>query len=80
MQNYCFLTQHKGRTAGIILRYLGILLLLVIGFWFVDKVGLPPLSAAILLIFFRGILRFLFKLICFIVSAAILIFLLSLIF
>jgi hypothetical protein len=80
MQNISFSCQQRPRQAGTILRWLGILLLLVIGFWFVDKVGLPPLSAAILLIFFRGLLRILFKVICFIVSTAILIFLLSLIF
>jgi hypothetical protein len=80
MQNICSLSRQRPPQAALILRYLGIALLAVIGFWFIGEVGLPPLTAAILLIFFRGLLRLLFRVICFIVSIAILIFMLSLIF
>ncbi|MDR0832611.1 MAG: hypothetical protein LBN93_00235 [Candidatus Symbiothrix sp.] len=77
--NTCFQTQQKSGLTKAILKSLSILLLATIGFWFISKAGIPPFAAAFILIFFRGILRFLFKMICFLVSAGILVYLLSVI-
>lgn len=64
---------------GFIIRILLIILVASMCFYFLSRIGIPPITAAIVFIFFGKLLKAIFKLICYIVSAGLLIYLLSLI-
>ena len=61
----------------ILIKTILIILLAAISLGILDILGIAPLTAAILLIFFGNLLKILFKIICFIVSTGLLIWLLT---
>ncbi len=70
--------REKGITR-FVLKVLLIFVLTAVCFQILSKLGIPPITAAILFIFFGNVMRVIFKIICFFVSLGLLIYLLTVI-
>ena len=55
-----------------------IVILSAIAFWFLSKLGIAPVSAAIILLFAKGFIRFIYRLVCILITVAIVLFLIGL--
>jgi hypothetical protein len=50
-----------------------IVILSAIAFWFLSELGIAPISAAFILLFMKGIIRFIYRLVCVLITIAVVI-------